>query len=114
MIYLPDRDEMQEIDRRTIEDKGIPGILLMEGAAIEVLHEINKRKGIILPNCLRCLIVVEGGNNGGDGLALARLLAQQGHLLVVDVQEAVVHPVAAEGAAIGALTLGDLVLVVAA
>lgn len=78
MIYLPDRDEMQEIDRRTIEDKGIPGILLMEGAAIEVLHEINKRKGIILPNCLRCLIVVEGGNNGGDGLALARLLAQQG------------------------------------
>ena len=78
MIYLPDRDEMQEIDRRTIVDKGIPSILLMEGAAIEVLHEINKRKGIILPNCLRCLIVVEGGNNGGDGLALARLLAQQG------------------------------------
>lgn len=78
MLYLPDRDEMQEIDRRTIEERGIPGILLMERAAISILDEINSRKKTILPAQSECLVVVEGGNNGGDGLALARLLAQQG------------------------------------
>ena len=44
MFYLPDRDEMQEIDRRTIKERGIPGILLMERAAISILEEINARK----------------------------------------------------------------------
>lgn len=78
MFYLPDRDEMQEIDRRTIKERGIPGILLMERAAISILEEINARKDTVLPARVKCLIVVEGGNNGGDGLALARLLAQQG------------------------------------
>lgn len=78
MLYLPDRDEMQEIDRRTIEERGIPGILLMERAAISILDEINARRTATLPGRLECLVVVEGGNNGGDGLALARLLAQQG------------------------------------
>ena len=34
---------MQEIDRLTIEEKGVPGILLMERAAITVLEEINSR-----------------------------------------------------------------------
>lgn len=78
MYYLVDRDEMREIDRRTIEERGIPGILLMERAAITILGEINSKKGNVLPSSIKCLIVVDGGNNGGDGLALARLLAQQG------------------------------------
>ena len=29
MFYVADRTEMQEIDRLTIEEKGVPGILLM-------------------------------------------------------------------------------------
>ena len=62
---------MQEIDRLTIEEKGVPGILLMERAAITVLEEINSRlKSINADRKLKCLVVVEGGNNGGDGLAL--------------------------------------------
>ena len=43
MFYVADRTEMQEIDRLTIEEKGVPGILLMERAAITVLEEINSR-----------------------------------------------------------------------
>mgnify|MGYP003159251029 FL=1 len=77
MFYVADRTEMQEIDRLTIEEKGVPGILLMERAAITVLEEINSRlKSINADRKLKCLVVVEGGNNGGDGLALARLLYQ--------------------------------------
>ena len=73
MFYVADRTEMQEIDRLTIEEKGVPGILLMERAAITVLEEINSRlKSINADRKLKCLVVVEGGNNGGDGLALAR------------------------------------------
>ena len=75
MFYVADRTEMQEIDRLTIEEKGVPGILLMERAAITVLEEINSRlKSINADRKLKCLVVVEDGNNGGDGLALARLL----------------------------------------
>ena len=78
MYYLADRAEMQEIDRRTIQERGIPGLLLMERAAICVLEEINRRLRPGDGRRLNCLVVVEGGNNGGDGLALARLLSQQG------------------------------------
>ena len=84
MFYVADRTEMQEIDRLTIEEKGVPGILLMERAAITVLEEINSRlKSINADRKLKCLVVVEGGNNGGDGLALARLLHQQGDIVHV-------------------------------
>lgn len=89
MFYMADREEMQNIDRLTIEEDGIPGILLMERAAISTLEEINSRmkqapdgdgRNIYSEKNrpLMCLVVVEGGNNGGDGLALARLLHQQG------------------------------------
>lgn len=85
MMYLANRGEAQEIDRATIEDRGIPGILLMERAAISVLTEINKRfhSDSSENRPCRVLITVEGGNNGGDGLALARLLSQQGDMVDV-------------------------------
>ena len=94
MFYLAGREEMQNIDRLTIENDGIPGILLMERAAISILEEINSRlkqgsdgDGRNVSGeknrPLACLVVVEGGNNGGDGLALARLLHQQGEQVQV-------------------------------
>lgn len=61
--------QMQEIDRRAIEESQIPGILLMEHAAYQIfsyLKEKNEGKQI--------LIICGPGNNGGDGLALARQL----------------------------------------
>ena len=51
---------------------GIPGIVLMENAALRVVEVINK----YYPLKKRDLVVVlaGGGNNGGDGLAVARHL----------------------------------------
>lgn len=80
MEYLADRREMQEIDRRTIDERGIPGILLMECAAHCTYEEIARHcagTGLTMDSGTRALVVVEGGNNGGDGLALARRLSQQ-------------------------------------
>jgi len=75
MILVTAR-EMQEMDRRTIEDFGLPGMVLMENAgrgATQFLMEqfpdiIDKRVGVIAGR----------GNNGGDGFVMARCLVQQG------------------------------------
>ena len=81
MEYVATRDEMQNIDAYSIEKIGIPGIVLMEKAAMSMEEEIIKR----FPPDSSVLIVVEKGNNGGDGLALARLLSHRHYN--VDVYE---------------------------
>lgn len=75
MKYLATAKTMQEIDRRTIEEVGIPGLVLMERAALSVVNEICK----LVTRDSRILIVVEGGNNGGDGLAAGRILYERGY-----------------------------------
>ena len=73
MKYLLGSAAMKEADRHTIEDKGIPSLDLMENAARAAAEEIALRytgKG-------RILVVCGSGNNGGDGLAVARLLHRQ-------------------------------------
>lgn len=71
--------EMSGADAYTIETIGIPSEVLMERAALAVFREIKKRK----LDTLRTLIVCGSGNNGGDGAAVARLLAEEG--LIPDV-----------------------------
>ncbi len=67
---------MQLLDRRTIEEYGVPGLILMENAGLGVLQEMSKRYGDLTR---RIITVVAGqGNNGGDGFVLARHLHQQG------------------------------------
>jgi hydroxyethylthiazole kinase-like uncharacterized protein yjeF len=65
-------NEMREIDRLTQTDYGIPADLLMEKAALAALEVIEQSEGDLTGKriCLCC----GRGNNGGDGLALARLL----------------------------------------
>jgi NAD(P)H-hydrate epimerase len=79
MIRLT-RAQVREIDRLATEKYHIPGIVLMENAArgaadvaMEMLAGVNDPSA---------LIVCGGGNNGGDGLAIARHLHNRG----VDVQ----------------------------
>jgi len=75
MIRLT-RAQVREIDRRSIEEYHIPGVVLMENAAravADAAHNMllhSKRKSI--------LILCGGGNNGGDGLAAARHLHNAG------------------------------------
>src|SRR5690349_8367566 len=68
--------QMREADRRTVDDIGIPSLVLMENAgrqavaAMEAVHsDLSERKIAVL--CGR-------GNNGGDGFVVARTLAQRG------------------------------------
>ena len=60
--------EIKSIDKSCIEQYGIPSIVLMENAALKLLKNIDITK------CDKVTIVCGNGNNGGDGLALARLL----------------------------------------
>ncbi|MBE5923618.1 MAG: NAD(P)H-hydrate dehydratase [Lachnospiraceae bacterium] len=75
MEYIVTKNEMQSIDAYTIEKIGIPQAVLMERAALAVVEVVEK----INPNKGRVLVAVEGGNNGGDGLAVARILSEKGY-----------------------------------
>lgn len=67
-MILVDRDQMQEIDKYAIETLKIPSLCLVERASLAVLKHINLNK-------FGYFAVVAGvGNNGADGLALARNL----------------------------------------
>ncbi len=57
----------------------IPGVLLMEHAALKVLEEM-KHRGLLSKNIL---VICGTGNNGGDGYALARLLHRKGAKVTV-------------------------------
>ena len=82
MKRIATRKEMQAIDAYSIHEIGIPGMVLMEKASMALYEEVVKR---FPDDHSRCLIVVEKGNNGGDGLALGRLLSEAGYL--VDIYE---------------------------
>ncbi|MEA1929222.1 MAG: NAD(P)H-hydrate dehydratase [Candidatus Auribacterota bacterium] len=69
--------QMREIDRRSIEDLGIPGQDLMERAGAAVASAVES---CLNPDQLEPFVVllVGKGNNGGDALVAARLLAEKG------------------------------------
>jgi NAD(P)H-hydrate epimerase len=62
---------MGEVDRATIES-GIPGLMLMENAARRVVEYVAEHCSPISEQ--RIAVVCGKGNNGGDGLAIARQL----------------------------------------
>lgn len=81
MRYLVTALEMKKYDSETIQRIGIPASVLMERAALESLKEIEKR---MPPDHTKSVLVMCGvGNNGGDGLALARLFCDKGYLVDV-------------------------------
>src|SRR5205823_12207168 len=63
--------EMREVDRRTIE-AGIPGVILMENAGQRVVEFLAARFHPLSGQ--RIAVLCGKGNNGGDGLAIARQL----------------------------------------
>ncbi|MBA3271865.1 MAG: NAD(P)H-hydrate dehydratase [Acidobacteria bacterium] len=81
-------NQMREVDRRTVEDIGIPSLVLMENAGRQVVAAMES----FFPDLTdRRVAVLSGkGNNGGDGFVVARTLHQRG----VDVSVFVVGQVA--------------------
>src|SRR3990170_774605 len=81
MMKIVTAQEMQLLDKRSIEEYGIPGLILMENAGLAVLREMVRRYG---PLAGKTVTVIAGkGNNGGDGLVIARHLHQRGIRVIV-------------------------------
>lgn len=74
MRPIVNSEEMKFCDSNTIGHFGIPSMVLMERAALSVVERIPAEA---LDNG-RVLVVCGNGNNGADGLAIARLLYQRG------------------------------------
>ncbi len=66
----------RKIDEMMIHDYGLPGIVLMEEAALGIFSCLNNQ--FVLEGKL-IYIFAGKGNNGGDGLALARILFNKGY-----------------------------------
>lgn len=79
MRYLPNGTWMQKADTHTIQELGVPSVVLMEHAAESVIC-VLKRENI---DSSKTLIVCGSGNNGGDGFAIARLLFHRGDAVTV-------------------------------
>ena len=78
MIPVVDARRMRAADRAAIRS-GIPASTLMENASRAVVEEVASG----FPGWRRTVVVCGPGNNGGDGLAVARRLAGRGHAVRV-------------------------------
>jgi hydroxyethylthiazole kinase-like uncharacterized protein yjeF len=67
--------QMRNLDREAVERYAIPEILLMENASLAVYAVIKKQLGV---RGKRFAVFCGTGNNGGDGLAVARKLFSEG------------------------------------
>ena len=74
MKYLVTGKEMKLLDQNTSGHFKVPQEVLMEQAAMAFARQLL----CIVPKMKKILIVCGLGNNGGDGIAVARLLNQQG------------------------------------
>ncbi len=80
MKYLVKKGEMQQYDTNTMEVFGMPPLVLIERAALAAVEELEHDG---LPEHARILIAAGTGNNGADGLVMARLLHLKGHTVQV-------------------------------
>ena len=74
-------DEMRELDRRTIEEVGIPGVILMEHAGAAAARIFAERFTAFKPGPV--LVLAGKGNNGGDGYVIALYPAESPRLLLL-------------------------------
>lgn len=74
-------DKIREVDTFTIENEPIASIDLMERAATQLLNWVQDH--VKAEN--KIYIFTGLGNNGGDGLALGRMLANNGYLVIINI-----------------------------
>ncbi len=86
MKYLYKCDQIRSIDSKAINELGYPSVLLMENAVFSIVRHTREflKSGF---RGKKALIACGRGNNGGDGLALARHLYTEGaHVIVFLLQ----------------------------
>ena len=82
MIPLFSAQQVRDADNYAINNLGIPGIVLMENASLNVFNSIIKKYGEVYH--LNTVGVLAGkGNNGGDGFAIARHFINYGSDVIV-------------------------------
>jgi NAD(P)H-hydrate epimerase len=74
MEYILTAREMKESDSNAINEYGIESLVLMERAAYETARIIVEKYG----TDISVGIMAGSGNNGGDGIAIARILNEKG------------------------------------
>ena len=76
MTYIANAHQMRELDRRSIEELQIPGIVLMENAGRESVRFLSQ----FWPDFhdVEVTILAGKGNNGGDGFVVGRHLWNRG------------------------------------
>ncbi len=67
--------QMREADRRTIEDIGLPSIVLMENAGRQVVAAMESAFEALAS--MRVAVLCGRGNNGGDGFVVGRTLFER-------------------------------------
>lgn len=73
------KTQIQELDKRTIAEEGITSLELMERAATALCTSICQ----MFQRSLHFVVFAGPGNNGGDALAVARMLSEKGHQIEV-------------------------------
>ena len=76
-------DIMRELDRKTIEEAGVPGAVLMERAGIGIAKHIIEWLEAIESHAKRVIILAGKGNNGGDAYVVGRCLYESTNLDVI-------------------------------
>ena len=74
-MLVAGQKDMQQLDQYTMERIGLPGVVLMENAGAKVVEEIMNSLPL---EQAKIVVLAGGGNNGGDGFVIARLLADKG------------------------------------
>lgn len=74
-MFAAGQKEMQQMDQYTMEQLGLPGVVLMENAGAKVVEEIVSCSPCEHP---KVVVLAGGGNNGGDGFVIARRLFDKG------------------------------------
>ncbi len=77
-MRLATADQMRGLDAAAITEFGVPGIVLMENAGKTTVDIMARRFGSLAGR--QIAILVGPGNNGGDGLVMARHIHQRGGL----------------------------------
>ncbi len=75
--------QMARLERRAIEEAGIPAEQLMERAGAGVARAVERLARLAPPGPRHCLLVAGKGNNGGDAFVAARLLQTSGFHVAV-------------------------------
>ena len=75
-MFLVTANQIQDMDKQTIESFGIPGLVLMENAGRGAFdYLLRKFKDI---KTKKIAVLAGRGNNGGDGFVIARYLMEKG------------------------------------